>query len=458
MSNLFHTNKVEPCESMIEFVSKIETQFPENIAFIDGDNNISYSVLCENIKKCVSFLQKYEHGYFFINISKAYYYAIAFLSVVCSGHIAVLSSKPIRTDPLGKIVVHEINETLIKNIISNNSPVTNLIATNPNSPSVIVQSSGTTSVAKFVVHSQKALLCNMHSGMSAIKFEDHYRYLHVIPYYHLFGLVSNMLAPLYAGGTICDSGSAMNVYSDFLKYRINATCLPPVLVTGLWKVIEHYGFQNVTGGSLKKIICAGAPPDFSVYDRFEKEGVHIYTGYGLTECAPCVSVNAEYANKVGSCGPPVICNTVKIINGEIAVKGDNLMLGYWESPDDTIKVFSDGWLLTGDLGYLDGDGFLFVTGRKTNLIVFENGEKLIPEQLEQKISSIFSIGECKATEFRSQNKVLFDLQVVSDEEKTAVETQIKEILNDMQLRNRLHDISVSAKPLEKAVLGKVKRD
>ena len=449
--------QVQPCASMTDFVEKLETQFSNNTAFIAGNRRIPYAEFCENIRKCVSYFCRFERRYYYIHILSAYYFAVAYLSIVCSGNIAVLSKQPILTDPSGKVPVYEITEAMLKDAISNEQPSDTFVRTDPEILATVAQSSGTTSVAKGVALSQKALLCNMHAGMSAIKFEESFRYLHVIPYYHLFGLVSNMLAPLYAGAAICDSGKPLSVYSDFLEYHISATCLPPVLVTGLWNMIERYGFEHIPGGYLKKIICAGAPPDYSVYAGFEKIGVHIFTGYGLTECAPCVSVNGDYANKTGSCGLPAICNKVKIVDGEIAVKGDNLMLGYWEAPAETAKVIVDGWLMTGDLGYIDADGFLFVTGRKNNLIVFENGEKWMPEQLEKKLCEIPGVIESLVTEFRSPDKVLLDILVVSTEEKHDMATRIKQMLGEVQLLSRLHTVTVTSDPLEKTALGKVKR-
>lgn len=456
-NNCSDFQQIQPCSSMNYFVEKIENSFFANTAFIDGKTIIRYSEFCENIRKCVSYFRRFERRYYNINTLSAYYFSMAYLAVVCSGNVAVLSKQPILTDPSGKIPVYKVTEKILRDAISNECPSDIFISTDTEAIATVAQSSGTTSVAKGVALSQKALLCNMHAGMTAIKFDESFRYLHVIPYYHLFGLVSNMLAPLYVGATICDSGKPLSVYSDFLKYNISATCLPPVLVTGLWNMIERYGFENITGGYLKKIICAGAPPDFSVYDGFEKIGVHIFTGYGLTECAPCVSVNGDYANKIGSCGLPVICNKVKIVDGEIAVKGDNLMLGYWEAPIETEKVIVDGWLMTGDLGYIDDDGFLFVTGRKNNLIVFENGEKLIPEQLEKELCEISEVIESMVTELRTAEKVLLNITVVSTKEKHSIESKVKQILEKAQLLSRLHIVNVTSESLEKSILGKVKR-
>ena len=319
-NNCSDFQQIQPCSSMNYFVEKIENSFFANTAFIDGKTIIRYSEFCENIRKCVSYFRRFERRYYNINTLSAYYFSMAYLAVVCSGNVAVLSKQPILTDPSGKIPVYKVTEKILRDAISNECPSDIFISTDTEAIATVAQSSGTTSVAKGVALSQKALLCNMHAGMTAIKFDESFRYLHVIPYYHLFGLVSNMLAPLYVGATICDSGKPLSVYSDFLKYNISATCLPPVLVTGLWNMIERYGFENITGGYLKKIICAGAPPDFSVYDGFEKIGVHIFTGYGLTECAPCVSVNGDYANLwrqiTGTATGAASANNVNVVTGE----------------------------------------------------------------------------------------------------------------------------------------------
>lgn len=450
-------HSVKPCSTMIDLVKRIEDWYPSKTAFIIGDTPITYSELCRSIRCCTTFLKNYKREYFFLNIHNAYYYAVAYFATICSGNIAIVSKKPITSNPAGDICINEINESVIVNLIAKEQPTDSFVRIDPNLPATIAHSSGTTSIAKGVVLSQKALLSNMHAGMSAIQFVDSYRYLHAIPYYHLFGLVANMMAPLYAGGTICDSGVRLNIYADFLRYEINATCLPPVLVSGLWQLIEQYGFEKTTGGALKTIICAGAPPDYSIYERYRSFGVNVFTGYGLTECSPCVAVNGDFANKIGSCGRPVICNEVRIIDGEIAVRGENLMLGYWESPEDTKKVFSDGWLLTGDLGFIDDDGFLFVTGRKNNLIVFENGEKLQPELLEQRIAKIHGVIECMVTERPVQSRTLLNVLVVTDAEKEKIVPHIIRILCELKLVNRLGQIEVSKNPIEKTPIGKIKR-
>ena len=127
------------------------------------------------------------------------------------------------------------------------------------------------------------------------------------------------------------------------------------------------------------------------------------------------------------------------------------------APIETEKVIVDGWLMTGDLGYIDDDGFLFVTGRKNNLIVFENGEKLIPEQLEKELCEISEVIESMVTELRTAEKVLLNITVVSTKEKHSIESKVKQILEKAQLLSRLHIVNVTSESLEKSILGKVKR-
>jgi len=154
------------------------------------------------------------------------------------------------------------------------------------------------------------------------------------------------------------------------------------------------------GGNIEKIVCGGAPLSKELIKDFDAFGITIYEGYGITECSPLVSVNRPGGIKLGSVGPAVLGTTVKIDKaegeetGEILVKGDNVMLGYYKNPEATAEVFTeDGWFRTGDLGYMDKDGYIFITGRKKNLIILSNGKNIFPEEIEEHLSHNEIVGE-----------------------------------------------------------------
>ena len=146
---------------------------------------------------------------------------------------------------------------------------------------------------------------------------------------------------------------------------------------------------------------------------------------------------------------------VKIEDNEILVNGNTVMLGYWNDQQATNKVFKEGWLMTGDLGYIDDEGFLFLTGRKSNLIVFEDGIKLSPENLESEINNIPGVKECMVYSTINNERTTINVKVVVEtEQEVQVRNKIKEIAYEMQLTSRLRKIEFTKKELPKNKLGK----
>lgn len=149
---------------------------------------------------------------------------------------------------------------------------------------------------------------------------------------------------------------------------------------------------------------------------------------------------------------------VKIEDNEILVNGNTVMLGYWNDQQATNKVFKEGWLMTGNLGYIDDEGFLFLTGRKSNLIVFEDGIKLSPENLESEINNIPGVKECMVYSTINNERTTINVKVVVEtEQEVQVRNKIKEIAYEMQLTSRLRKIEFTKKELPKNKLGKIIR-
>ena len=153
------------------------------------------------------------------------------------------------------------------------------------------------------------------------------------------------------------------------------------------------------GGKMRFIVSGGAPLDKNVSIKFNEMGVHLIQGYGLTETCPVIAAENDKYIRYGSVGYPLNHVTVDIINkdkdgiGEVRVKGPNIMMGYYENEEATNKVLKDGWFYTGDLGYIDKDGFLFLTGREKDVIVLKNGKKVFPEELEMLIDKLPEVEE-----------------------------------------------------------------
>ena len=242
----------------------------------------------------------------------------------------------------------------------------------------------------------------------------------VLPLHHTLGMVA-ICTMLVKKSEIYINSSLKNILHDLKKYRPSNIFLVPLFVETFYKQIwENAKSQNkdnllrkmitfsnalrktgidirrllfksvlnAFGGNLSLIICGGAPLDTKYIHGFRDIGIDMLIAYGITECSPAVSINRNRYHRDGSVGLVLNCYEVKIVEpdengyGEIYVKGDTLMLGYYKNEQTTIDAFDGDWFKTGDIGYLDRDGFLYLCGRKKNVIILNNGENVYPEELE----------------------------------------------------------------------------
>ncbi len=292
----------------------------------------------------------------------------------------------------------------------------------------ILFTSGTTGSNKGVMLSQKNIMTVLHSAFCMFSFKN--ISFSVLPINHTYEFNLHILGCIYGGITLCFNDSLKRVKENILKFQPEMTIMVPMIVEALYKNIwaeaekngleKHlvYGvwFSNLIrkfgidqrkilfkpilealGGNLEVIVCGGAPLRADIIKGFDNFGISVYNGYGITECAPLISSNCTLKTIPGSVGYVVPDCRVRIEDrdadgiGEIQVQGDNVMLGYYNDPISTKKTFTeDGWFKTGDLGYLDKKGALYITGREKNLIILANGKNVHPEELEDYITSSLS--------------------------------------------------------------------
>lgn len=289
----------------------------------------------------------------------------------------------------------------------------------PDLTASIVFTSGTTNYAKLVMLSQSAILTNASDALANVAVGD--KTFTSLPFYHTYGLTCSVLSMLIPGTNLFINGSMKTMMRDLqLSQAHTMLTVPLVLETihnRMWATAEDAGkaedlrkllkmkkFQFSLGigssgttlnalrdkifGNVRLIICGGAHMNPEISEEFHYLGITVLQGYGITECAPLVSVNRNRANKWNSVGLVSPHSEVKLVDGEIYVRGKNVMQGYYKQPEQTQEAFRDGWFCTGDLGEIDKDGFLYITGRKKNLIVLKNGKKISPEKLEDKLRKI----------------------------------------------------------------------
>ena len=295
----------------------------------------------------------------------------------------------------------------------------------------IVFTSGTTGKGKGVMLSQANIGLDMTLGM--YNFDITRKTLHVLPPHHTFGSTVNYVGHLSQGCEVYISSGIKHVSDEIKEQQPTHLILVPafleVMNRKIWATARKDGKEGLLkamvkvsnflrkfgvdvrrklfasvlsafGGKLELIICGGAKLDEEIIRNFDALGITILNGYGITECAPLISANRNKYQKPGSVGTPILACRVKIDNpdengeGEICVKGPNVMLGYYNNPEATAEVFDkDGFFHTGDYGKLDEEGWIYITGRKKNLIILSNGKNVYPEEIEADLQKVEGVSE-----------------------------------------------------------------
>ena len=295
----------------------------------------------------------------------------------------------------------------------------------------IVFTSGTTGKGKGVMLSQANIGLDMTLGM--YNFDITRKTLHVLPPHHTFGSTVNYVGHLSQGCEVYISSGLKHVSEEIKEQQPTHLILVPAFLEAMnkkiWATARKTGkegllkmmmkvsdllrkvgidvrrklFSSVLsafGGKLELVICGGAKLDEDIIRTFDSLGITILNGYGITECAPLISANRNKYRKPGSVGTPILACRVKIDNpdengeGEICVKGPNVMLGYYNNPEATAEVFDkDGFFHTGDYGKLDEEGWIYITGRKKNLIILSNGKNVYPEEIEADLQKVEGVSE-----------------------------------------------------------------
>ena len=301
----------------------------------------------------------------------------------------------------------------------------------PDKLASIVFTSGTTGKGKGVMLSQTNIVSDMTQGM--YNFAITPKTMLVLPPHHTFGSTVNIVGHFAQNAEIYISSGIKYFQREMKEQQPSHLILVPLFIETLYKRIwasaEKSGqanklrnlikvsnglrkagvdmrsalFKTVTsnfGGKLEMVICGGAALNQDIIDFFDAIGVTLLNGYGITECAPLISCNRNKYQKAGSVGTPIIGEEVKIADpdengeGEICVKGPNVMMGYYEDPEATAAAFDEeGFFKTGDYGKVDEEGWLYITGRLKNLIIFSNGKNVYPEEIENELSRIYGVNE-----------------------------------------------------------------
>lgn len=260
----------------------------------------------------------------------------------------------------------------------------------PDQLCTIMFTSGTTGKSKGVMLTHRNLAEN--ATCLDMKIPPRTVILSVLPIHHAYCLSMDILKGISLGSIICINDSLMRVAKNIKLFQPNMMLMVPLMIETFAKKLEEAeGLpveivkKEVFGEQFHTIYSGGAylPPAF--IELFTKYGIAVLQGYGMTECSPVISTSVEWNFKREAVGQLLPNCEAKVVDEELWVRGSSVMMGYYKMPDKTAETLQDGWLLTGDLGYVDEDGFVFLTGRKKNLIITKNGENVSPEEIENKI-------------------------------------------------------------------------
>lgn len=355
------------------------------------------------------------------------------------------------------------------------------IAIDPDAFKVLIFTSGTTSNSKGVMISNKNLAQNVNAVSAYVKLYEQDRLFSVLPLHHTYESSIGFLLPMANGCSVAICQGLKHIVPDLKETKPTALLAVPLLIENLYKkinaTIQKSGkaglvnsmihitnalkgvgvdikkkvfneiYENL-GGKLRIIVSAAAPIDPKVGKWVQDIGISFLQGYGLTETAPIAALTPEFNPKVGSAGKAVICAEIKIDHpnekkeGEVLIKSDTLMLGYYEDEEATnevIEVDENGnrWFHSGDVGYLDEEGFLYITGRTKNVIVTQNGKNIYPEEIELLLGDIPEIAECMVygKEQKGEKELLISVKVIPNYEE--IEARHGKDLTEEQIYNIL---------------------
>lgn len=381
--------------------------------------------------------------------------------------------------------------------------------------SILLFTSATTDKAKAVMLSQRNIAANLMAMSSMTNIVPSDIFLSVLPLHHTYENTCGFLCPFYRGAAVAYCEGLRHIQKNMQETKATVMLAVPLILEAIYKRIWDQAAKNPRtlkklkfgirlsnllkkvgidisrelfrpihenlGGNMRLLISGAAGIDPKVSKGFRSFGIHFIQGYGLTECSPIAALNRDVDYRDDAAGLPLPGVEIKIVDpgsdgvGEICVKGPNVMLGYYEDPETTEKVLKDGWFYTGDLGYMDDDQFVYVTGRKKNVIVTKNGKNIYPEEIETLLAKSPYIKECMV--YGKNDPVYGDVVVSativpdaeaiqaefggrqpSDEEiRNLIRKAVKEVNKSLVIYKYVKDFDLRKEEFAKTTTRKIKR-
>ena len=331
----------------------------------------------------------------------------------------------------------------------------------------ILFTSGTTGISKGVMLSHGNLIDNV----TCFDDGDFHgkRILSILPVHHVYCFTCDILCGLCHGATLCVNDSLMHIVRNFGLFQPHTSTFVPMIAATILNKMQMSAKDGadkiairkaVFGENFEAIFSGGAYLSPEIIEGYKEFGMSISQGYGMTECSPRICSAVRNSSKPDSVGKIVNGCEVKIVDGEIWVKSKSVMKGYYKNPEETAKSLTpDGWLMTGDLGHKDDEGYLYITGRKKNLIILSNGENVSPEELENCFASFAPIKEIVvySEDETIKAQIYPDPDYVSDDIQAEINAKVEEVNNTFPPAKRIVNVIFRDREFVKTASRKIIR-
>ena len=422
--------RIVEMDTVSEMWEKVSKEFANNVAIVDNGNQYTYAKLEEDMSLFRGFLEEKglkkgdRIGVFARN---SYELVMMYLASVTNGLCAAilpahlddkslfgvsmmfglkaLAYTPDMEEKVAFARDHNPN-LLVFDSTSKGEKRPIYTSLSKKDPCLIMFTGGTTGRSKGALLSNGAVMQGTVNGCYGIWSIFEQRNLLVLPLSHVFGLIRNLMTALYTGSTMFINKNPKDMFRDIAMFRPTVLVIVPALAEMALNLSKQFN-KNMLGDALKTIICGAAKVPPYLINEYHKMGIDLLPGYGLTESANLVSGNPENLKKPDSVGLPYPHQEFKVVDGELWIKGENMMEGYVGVEGANEAAYEDGWFKTGDLVRFDEDGFLYITGRCKEIIVLSNGENVSPAEVETHFNALPIVQDCQLYEDVDENGVHF---------------------------------------------------
>lgn len=465
-------------------VEKFLTSEESMVAFslYDGKQvtNISYPQFARDVLKAAGYFSEHKitKQHIAIAAPNSYYWVVTLFAIMASGNVAVPLNQALPEELLQwqcekadiTMVCHDNSETADKlskviglpfDVIKADVGLRmgEIYSHDAEETVLMMFTSGTTGMSKAVMLSEKNLVASFsnlfynRNQLDEIKPCEE-KYILSLPLYHI-GSIRFLISQLDRGAVIAIGRGTQYLFADLPKLNPTHIGMVPAMVESFAKIIRRTPLErwkDYIGNNFKRILAVGAAMKPTVARELLEKNIQIDVIFGMTESAGDGSWCLLDENHLGTIGKPDGNIAFRIVDGEILLKSDGVMKGYYKDSDETAKVIVDGWLHTGDMGYCDEDGYYYITGRKKNVIILSNGENVNPEEIEATFGACAAIEECLVY---SDGKGICGDVYTSDRDSAAA--FIKAYNESMPMYRQVYKITYTDEPLPKTGSGKIKR-